>query len=352
MTRTPSHSRRPRLAVRAGVLAVLVALVLLALACGGDGGGGQRTPGPRPLTAPTGVNPAGGVAGAGAVWVANAGAGTVWKLDARTGRRLATVPVGDAGAYSASCADRNVHQVPHGSFGMRDCDLPRGLALAGSTLWVIDGASRALLRVDAPSARVVARVPVGIAGWYVTAGPDAVWVSDYGSDSVVRVDPRTNAVAATIGGLPHGPAGLIEAAGALWVACSRADQVARIDPATNQMTAAIAVGHEPVGVAAGFGSVWVHDENEERAGTVTRVDGATGRVVASVPVGMQAGRDGLDGLAVTARGVWVPGLQVQRIDPGRGRVVERSDHPANALFTGDGALWSIDLGYSVTRLAG
>jgi YVTN family beta-propeller protein len=205
--------------------------------------------------------------------------------------------------------------------------------------------------VDASSAQVVARVPVGVAGWYVAAGPDAVWVSDYGTDTVVRVDPRTNQVAATIGGLPHGPTGLAEAAGAVWVACSRADQVARIDPATNQVTAAIPVGHEPVGIAAGFQSVWVHDENEERAGTVTRVDPSAARVTATVPVGLEAGRDGLDGLAVTSKGVWVPGVQVERIDPAQGRVVERTGHPANALFAGDGALWSVDLGYSVTRLA-
>ena len=94
MTRTSSHSSRPPTAVRAGVLASLALLVLLAVGCGG--GSGQRTPGPRTLTARTDVNPAGGVGGAGAVWVANAGAGTVWKLDARTGRRLALVPVGDA----------------------------------------------------------------------------------------------------------------------------------------------------------------------------------------------------------------------------------------------------------------
>lgn len=349
MTQSASHGTRRPATVRTGVLALALLLALLAAGCGG---GGRPAPVVRPLTARTDVNPAGGAAGSGAVWVPNAGAGTVWKLDAQTGRRLATVAVGDVAAYSESCAARNIHQVPHGSFAVRDCDLPRGLALAGSSVWVIDGASRSLLRIDASSARVVARVPVGVAGWYVAAGPDAVWVSDYGADTVVRVDPRTNQVTATIGGLPHGPTGLVEAAGALWVACSRADEVARIDPATNQVTAAIPAGHEPLGIAAGFQSVWVHDENEERAGSVTRVDTATGRVTATVPVGMEAGRDGLDGLAVTSRGIWVPGAQVERIDPGQGRVVERADHPANALFAGDGSLWSVDLGYSVTRLVG
>ena len=348
MTETDPHGTRRPAVVRGGVLLVVLLVALVAVACGGSA---RPAPVARPLTARTDVNPAGGAVGSGAAWVPNAGAGTVWKLDARTGRRLATVAVGDVRAYSASCSARNVHQVPHGSFGIRDCDLPRGLALAGSSLWVIDGASRSLLRVDASSAQVVARVPVGVAGWYVAAGPDAVWVSDYGTDTVVRVDPRTNQVAATIGGLPHGPTGLAEAGGAVWVACSRADQVARIDPATNQVTAAIPVGHEPVGIAAGFQSVWVHDENEERAGTVTRVDPSAARVTATVPVGMEAGRDGLDGLAVTSKGVWVPGVQVERIDPAQGRVVERTGHPANALFAGDGALWSVDLGYSVTRLA-
>jgi virginiamycin B lyase len=125
--------------------------------------------------------------------------------------------------------------------------------------------------------------------------------------------------------------------------------VARIDPATDQVVATIPVGRTPLPVAVGFGSVWVRNESQEQAGTVSRIDPATNRVVATVPVGIEMGRDGLDGLAAGPHHLWVAGLDLERIDPSSSRVVGRIDHLSNAAVAAGGAIWTIDLAYSVTR---
>lgn len=325
-------------------LAVLGSLAALLVACGN----GSPAAAP-PTTLRTGINPVAVAERDGAVWVANGGQGTVWKLDARTGRRLATVKVGDAVAYGHPCEARNIHQVPHGSFGIRMCDLPRGMTLASSGLWIVANDRESLLRVDPRTAKVVATIPIGLDGWYVAASGDDVWVSDYDDDSMVRVDARTNRAVATLTGLPHGPTQMAFAAGGLWVACSRADAMARIDLATNQVSDVVAVGHTPLPVTFAFGSVWVRNESSELDGTVSRIDPSTRHVVATIPVGMEMGRDGLDGLAPTAHGIWVAGLDMEQIDPARNRVVRHVRHTANAVVTGQSALWSIDIDYSVTR---
>lgn len=331
--------------MRAAVAVLLLSVLLMAAACGG----GPQAPQTPPVTLRTGVNPVAVAERGGAVWVANAGEGTVWKIDLRSGRRIAQVKVGDAARYGKACEARNIHRVPHGSFDIRMCDLPRGMALASSGLWVIANDRNALLRVDPASARVVNDIPIGVAGWYVTVADDAVWVSDFDNDTLVRVDPRSNRVVATISGLPHGPTQMVVTPEGLWVACSRADVVARLDPATNHLAATVAVGHTPLPIVAAFGSVWVRNENAEHDGTVSRIDPVSGSVVASVPVGLEMGRDGLDGLAATDRGLWVSGLDLEEIDPSKNQVVRHANHTSNSITTGETALWTIDIAYSVTR---
>ena len=283
------------------------------------------------------------------MWVANAGEGTVSRIDLSSRRTVARIPIGDITAYSEPCKQRSIHQVPHGSFELRMCDLPAALALGPHALWVTKNDTRSLLRIDPSSNRVVAEVPIGIDAWYVTATATAVWATDWGTSTVVRVDPRTNQVVARVPDVPLGPTGIVATADAVWVACSRADVVVRIDPVTNRVAATIPVGHTPLPVDAGFGSVWVRNENDENPGSVSRIDPLTNRVDATIPVVLEMGRDGLDGLAVTDRGVWVAGLDLEQIDPTTNRVTRRVRHTANAVTAAGGALWTIDVAYSVTR---
>jgi hypothetical protein len=63
-----------------------------------------------------------------------------------------------------------------------------------------------------------------------------------------------------------------------------------------------------------------------------------------------AGRDGLDGMAVLDGGVWVAGLELQKIDPATNRVVRMINHTCGAVTADAGSLWTIDVAYSVTRI--
>jgi hypothetical protein len=63
-----------------------------------------------------------------------------------------------------------------------------------------------------------------------------------------------------------------------------------------------------------------------------------------------AGRDGLDGMAVLDGGIWVAGLELQKIDPTTNRVVRMINHTCDAVTTDGSSLWSVDIAYSVTRI--
>jgi virginiamycin B lyase len=177
-----------------------------------------------------------------------------------------------------------------------------------------------------------------------------VWLTDWRTNTAVRVDPASDRVVATIPNLPAGPTGLAITPNAVWVASSRDNVLTRIDTMTNQVVGSVPTDLTPLPVLYAYGSVWVRNELREGNGTVERIDPAANRVVATIPVGPGAGRDGLDALAAFDGGVWVAGLRLERIDAATNQVDQRLDHTCNAVTTGAGALWTVDIAYSVSRI--
>ncbi len=75
-------------------------------------------------------------------------------------------------------------------------------------------------------------------------------------DRVVRIDPRTRKIVATIV-VGRAPWGVAVGEGAVWVANTIDGTVSRVDPSTNRVVATIRVGADPKEIAVGEGSVWL-----------------------------------------------------------------------------------------------
>jgi hypothetical protein len=125
-------------------------------------------------------------------------------------------------------------------------------------------------------------------------------------------------------------------AGNLWVAAEASNQVVRVDPASGRATAAIPV-RQPLGIAAGFGAIWVTSFGEHPA--LLRIDPVGLQVSARIPIGDIAAT-----VAAGASAVWVAcaegnGPSVQRVDPATGHVTARIGL-ASRVVTGCG-LWNV-----------
>jgi virginiamycin B lyase len=111
---------------------------------------------------------------------------------------------------------------------------------------------------------------------------------------------------------------------------------------------ALAVGGEPVGIAAAGSAIWVSGGS---SGEAVRLDADSRQVTARVPVGGQLG-----GIAATGSAVWVSvydGGQVVRIDPATGSVVARiavGGQPTSIAFDPAGQVWAGNLDGSVERI--
>jgi hypothetical protein len=146
-------------------------------------------------------------------------------------------------------------------------------------------------------------------------------------DSLVRIDPTTNRIVATID-IPNPDYWneVVVEGEMVWVAIGGPDvrsgdgiktnvvRVVRIDPMTNEMVREpIESGYGMFGIGSGDGSVWVYDGFSD---AITQIDAASGGIVRVIPVvdegsswGGDPGIDAADGF------VWMAGGKVlNRID--------------------------------------
>jgi virginiamycin B lyase len=183
-------------------------------------------------------------------------------------------------------------------------------------------------------------------GW-LAAGAGGVWSTN--EDGVVRLDPSTGRVVATIK-LPEGVPCLATETGfgALWTATCGPGGLARVDPARNQATehvrlpVAVALGAEG-SIGVGTDGVWLVVDGPDCSGCrLVRVDPGTMRVTARVTVD-----EGSHGVRTGAGFLWVTNPDantVQQVHPRRERVVRTVGVGVApfSLAVAHGAAWTLN----------
>lgn len=179
------------------------------------------------------------------------GAGSVW----------AFTQVGDGGVPDAVL---RIDPATNSLITTIGLDHPAGtMAFGFDALWVSSPEDGLLLRVDPATNQVTTAVDSLAQPFTVAVGPDSVWVSLHADDqpaagdpSIVRIDPETSEITASIVTAPVGRIGDIAAdATSVWVRGPDAF-LTHIDAATNEVVEIIAASKAGGGVVLGFGSVW------------------------------------------------------------------------------------------------
>jgi streptogramin lyase len=183
---------------------------------------------------------------------------------------------------------------------------------------------------------VAARIGLGRAFSDVDVGFGATWVA--GQGALLRIDPQTNRVAATIPTPVSGESASIAfGQGAVWVTSGQANGVVyRVDPAANRVTATIGVPGGAFGIVVAVGTVWVTQFlPEPDPGIVARIDARTNQLLSPVEVPNMPGaiRYGLNAIWVTSR------YTVSRIDPHSGVVTQPLHRVGDVRAVGGGSLW-------------
>src|SRR3954453_7647745 len=173
----------------------------------------------------------------------------------------------------------------------------------------------------APHVTAKVRVAANTQPCAAAAGGRYVWVSEYASPWLVKIDPPSNKVVGKTQ-IGFGSCELGFGAGSLWVEDTSSNTVSRVSVTTGKRTRAIPVGTQPYDATFAFGSAWATSNG---SGEVDRIDPGRNRVVKRWKLGSAIGVVGAFG------SIWATGSTgVRRIDPATNRIVPRSRSRARA----------------------
>jgi YVTN family beta-propeller protein len=217
-----------------------------------------------------------------------------------------------------------------------------GLIAAFGSIWAPSCAKDKpeIERIDPATGKITAAVPAEAANSEggITASPDSIWFVTKPS-SLVRIDPRTNAITATID-LPAGSENPTFGGGFIWVSGYGSDSLYKVDPKTNKLVATIAIGPKPRFITVGDGSVWTLNQGD---GSVSRVDMKTSKLVATIQCGIQGSGGDLsfgDGYVFAAQ----MDFPLTQIDPKTNKVVAQWAGPGgDGMRAGLGSVWLSNL---------
>lgn len=249
------------------------------------------------------------------VWVSNGPLNSVHRLDVKTNKIAATIPV-----------------------GKKPCS---GLAAGFGSIWVPSCGDKTLGRIDIATNTLTATLPITPAASEggIAASKDAVWLVTDAAGKLSRIDPKTNSVAALID-VPAGSASVVYGDGAVWVTTPEANMLTRVDAKTNKVTDSIPVGKGPRFETFGGGSIWTLNQGD---GTISRVDVKKRKVTATI----EAGLTGTGGEIAFGLGhVWATlfRIPITEVDPTTNTVIRQwTGDGGDSIRAGHGSVWLSNL---------
>ncbi len=215
-----------------------------------------------------------------------------------------------------------------------------GLVNAFSNLWVPNCGEGTLVRLDAKTGKVIAKIATGAgnARIGIAATADSVWMLTDARGTLSRIDPVQNVVVAELRVYADCNS-LMFGETALWLTCPAENMVLRVDPQTNLVDKSIEVAAAPTALVAGESSIWVLGGKD---GKVDRIDPKTNKVTKTIELGAPAGGGAM---AFGEGSLWVsmPGFPVTRIDPQGEKVVQQFyGEGGGFLLTTANSLWVAD----------
>ena len=276
--------RRRRLVIAGAVIAVVI-LAVVSLGAFVVGGRGSSTPAipPGPDTV-VGLDESGKVVDVRHVpvgpvaltadqqnlWVAALDAGVVQSLPTdgsgggqtfgRVGQPTG-VAVGGDQIWASDSFDQSITLLdPKSGATNRTIHLPSAaLEFGAGAAWDVDDMSDAVHRLDAQTGDEVATIALDQEAFpnAIAVANDGVWVTNSGKSTVTRIDPSSNAVAASAVPLRFVPDSISAGDQVVWVGSRASDSILRLDTGTNTVATTINVCDQPKALAADGTTVWV-----------------------------------------------------------------------------------------------
>jgi virginiamycin B lyase len=198
-----------------------------------------------------------------AVWVGSTGPFAVHRIDPKTNRVIAKVAL--AGAPCAGLADNRLEA----TFDIGAAAAEAGITVDDRGVWLVTGKDGNLVRIDPTTGAVQATVRIAAGSYNPHYSAGTVWISQADGAQLTAVDTTSLKATATVATGPN-PRFLTAGDGAVWTLDQGDGAVTRIDVQTLRTTtiALHTPGHGGDSLGLGFGAIWLTDYH---AGSVARI---------------------------------------------------------------------------------
>jgi YVTN family beta-propeller protein len=201
---------------------------------------------------------------------------------------------------------------------------PRGLAFDGTHIWVSNYTSNSLSKIDINTNTVIDTLTTGVSAPDDGIAFDGtyIWVSNNNASKVSRINingsPPVVDADVIVGATPYG----IACDGSyLWVANYGSGTVSKVNITTPGVEQTVSVGTNPYGIAFDGSHIWV--ANSGSPVEARKIDISTNQVVASVQLGTDGGAT--RGVAFDGAHIWVAQLEgwLNKIDINSNTLADR-----------------------------
>lgn len=227
---------------------------------------------------------------------------------------------------------------------------PDWLTATSDAIWVTSEKTDSVVRIDPRTNKPGTTITVHKPCSGLAAGFGSLWIPSCGDKIVVRVNAETGAAQATVPAEPaDSEGGITTGAGSIWIVTSAKGELTRIDAATNKVIAKLSIPAGSFNPLFAAGAVWV---SSNTGNALVRVDPATNKVASSTPIGPKPRF-----LAYGAESIWVLNQgdgSVSRVDTKTGKLLATIQagipgHGGEIAF-GGGSAWATEMEFPLTRI--
>jgi YVTN family beta-propeller protein len=273
------------------------------------------------------------------------------------GARPGTIAVGEGSVWVANLEDETVSRVnPRARIVERTISVdafPSDVAVGAGAVWVLNAPFNRVTRVD-PGSNGTRTIELPLPGFVggrrppldcgqataggIAFGAQRIWII-CPDGLLIRINPKDDGPESLGFAGGFGTIAIAAGGGSVWVADRDENTVFRISPTSGEATAEVTVLNSPTSIAVGAGAVWVANSGDE---ALSRIDiSEPGLRFTSTSV--QIGATAVD-VAANEGAIWTANSgdgTVTRIDPVSNEVAETIDvgNAPAAIAAGYGLVW-------------
>ena len=171
---------------------------------------------------------------------------------------------------------------------------PAAVCFDGANIWVANFGSNNVTKLDSSTGATIGTYAVGTNPFGIAFDGASIWVANFGSNNVTKLNASTGATIGTFN-VGTSPRGICSDGTFIWVANQGSNNVTKLNAGTGALVNTHNVGTSPIGICYDGSSIWITNSG---SANVTKLNATNGSVLGTFNVGTTPSSVCYDGSSV------------------------------------------------------